>query len=105
LWRFVTAILSSSEIIGQALRQLVEFPQLTFPNNDDIPSTPPEFPLVSSISVYSPFEFRQPVILTRGWRGGPWTSWMAVPETAMNKYHGGIPRKNYVGFTGQIFSM
>jgi hypothetical protein len=57
---------------------------------------------VSSVTIHVPIEFRKPELRSGlGYHGIPAVE-MAMPETAVHKYHGSVPRENDVRTARQV---
>lgn len=86
------------------LQRLKAF-RFTLPYHRYTPAQFPQLGLLSRVTLYIRFEFRQPIFLPAFWGGRVTAARMSVPETPMHEDDRTESRQDYVRRTGKITTM
>lgn len=89
----------------QSKGKAVGIPQFALPDDNNLPSCPPQIILVYFVTFDRALEFREPIVLASGRRSGATAVLMSVPETSMNEDGGVVLRENHIGLSGKVVAM
>jgi hypothetical protein len=77
--------------------------ELALPYDDDMPTAVAELVYVFTVAFSVSFQFFLPVVLIRFWLNKVVTSYVAMPETAVNEDNGVVFWQNYIRLAGIAF--
>lgn len=94
-------LLSAQELFEPRL-QSIEIRDLTFPHHKIFPPKNCQAPFVEGVSLFVPFQLRQPVGLARLGDVSARAIAMKMPKTSIDEYHLAERTKDEIGFAGQV---
>jgi hypothetical protein len=98
-------IVSGKKKFFKFINKLLCIAYLAFPHDKNFPAFFAQLAEISFISVNISLTFYFPELFVCFWYDAAVSAPVHVPETAVDKYNLFVFNKNYVRFTGQIFSM